>query len=82
LQVLPEEVSIEFAKRGQTSIILADPDQMRSYKSTIVTLEDEGGKKYIHDGWIKFVSDRNLCVGDKVFCSVEFYCDGLFLELF
>lgn len=65
-----------------TSINLVDPGQVRMDKSTIVTLEDEGGKKYIHDGWIKFVSDRDLSAGDIVGCSVEFNCDALFFEIY
>jgi len=54
---------------------------MEMYSSTIVTLEDGTGRKYIHDGWIKFESNNILQVGDSVCCSLEFALDSLFVEI-
>jgi len=56
-------------------------DDMEMYNSTIVTLEGEKGRKYIHDGWSRFVSDNILRVGDNICCSLEFALDSLFVEI-
>jgi len=56
-------------------------DAMKMYNSTIVTLEGEKGRKYIHDGWSRFVYDNILRVGNNICWSLEFALDRLFVEI-